>query len=155
MSREQIDEMMRELHDLLLTHRDQIVAIGECGLDYHFLDPLRSDQQKESQSYSLLLQARLAQQYDLPLVIHTRDARVDTIRLIREYDIRRAVMHCYSEDFSMAEDLMDFSDEIFFSFSGILTYQKSDELRHVARSLPLDRILIETDSPFLAPQVVR
>ena len=64
-------------------------------------------------------------------------------------------MHCYSEDLSMAEDLMDFSDEIFFSFSGILTYKKSDELRHVARSLPLDRILIETDSPFLAPQVVR
>jgi TatD DNase family protein len=72
-----------------------------------------------------------------------------------ENNIDRAVIHCYSENPAFAERLMDFSSEIYFAFGGILTYKKSEEVQVTAQMLPLDRILLETDSPFLAPQVVR
>ena len=88
-------------------------------------------------------------------MIHTRDARDETRDFIIENKISRAVMHCYSEDPDMARDLLQFSDEIYFSFSGILTYKNAQKIQETAKILPLDRILVETDAPFLAPQPVR
>jgi len=69
--------------------------------------------------------------------------------------INRCVMHCYSEDWEFARELIEFSDEIYFSFSGILTYKKSEKIQEAAKNIPINRILVETDAPFLAPQTVR
>ena len=88
-------------------------------------------------------------------MIHTRDARDATLDFMKKFDINRLVMHCYSENPAMARELLDFSDEIYFSFSGIVTYKKSLEIQETAKIVPLNRILVETDSPFLAPQPVR
>lgn len=102
-----------------------------------------------------IMQWELACRYNLPLVIHTRDARDDTLIFMKENSITRCVMHCFSEDWDFAKELIEFSDEIYFSFSGILTYKNASKIQEAASKIPLDRILIETDSPFLAPQPVR
>ena len=111
--------------------------------------------QMETQKSWWIMQWELACRYDLPLVIHTRDARDDTLDFMRQNGIDRCVMHCFSEDWDFASDLLDFSREIYFSFSGILTYKNAPKIQEAAMKIPLDRILIETDAPFLAPQPVR
>lgn len=102
-----------------------------------------------------LAQWELAKKYNLPLVIHTRDARMDTVDFMIQNNINRAVIHCYSENPEFAQKLMNFSSEIYFAFGWILTYKKSEDVQETAKMLPLNRILLETDSPFLSPQVVR
>jgi TatD DNase family protein len=157
---------------MMLENREYIVAIGETGFDHHYLDGTeeidgrrqeidwdniseKAKKQMENQKKWWLAQWELAKRYDLPLVIHTRDARDDTAEFMVEHGIDRAVIHCYSENPAFAQRLMDFSDEIYFAFGGILTYKKSEEVQATAQMLPLDRILLETDAPFLAPQPVR
>ena len=154
---------------LVWENRDVIVAIGETGFDHHYLDgtldgTIAFDRQNpsekalsqiENQKNWWLAQWELAQQYDLPLVIHTRDARDETLAFMLEHQISRAVIHCYSEDPEFARTLMDFSDEIYFAFWGILTYKNAPTVQETAKMLPLDRILLETDAPFLSPQAVR
>ena len=88
-------------------------------------------------------------------MIHTRDARDATLAFIQEHDMYRLVMHCYSEDPEMAQQLLDFSEDIYFSFSGIVTYKNAQKIQETAKMLPIERILVETDAPFLAPQPVR
>ena len=145
------------------------MAIGETGFDHHYLDgtdggniaidmDALSDiakQQVENQKRWWLAQWEIAKQYDLPLVIHTRDARDATADFMIAHGINRAVIHCYSEDPAFAQRLMEFSDEIYFAFGGILTYKKSEQVQETAQMLPLSRILLETDAPFLSPQAVR
>lgn len=154
---------------MVLDNRDLILAVGECGLDFHYLDgtdggtcPIDLDHlsekaitQIQAQKSWWLVQWRLAQKYDLPVVIHTRDARDATADFMIENGISRAVIHCFSETPEFAERLLDFSTEIYFAFGGILTYKKSEAVQATAKMLPLDRILLETDAPFLAPQAVR
>jgi TatD DNase family protein len=99
--------------------------------------------------------ADLALRLDLPLIVHTRNAAEDTRRLIQGFGVRRAIIHCFSEGLRFANDLLSWSDEIYFSFSGILTYKNAAAVQDAARSIRLDRLLIETDAPFLVPQAVR
>lgn len=157
------------LDKLIFDNRDIVVAVGECWFDFHYLDgtnnwsisidlqnlSIKAQDQIQNQKYWWLAQWHLAQKYHLPLVIHTRDARGETLDFMINNKINRCVMHCFSEDWDFARVLLDFSDEIYFSFSGILTYKKSEKIQEAAKQIPLDRILIETDAPFLAPQVVR
>lgn len=157
-----LDETIKGLELIIRTHRDYIVGIWETGLDYHYFDPSTVwwkitawRNMGETQNVWFRAQSDLAKKYDIPLIIHTRDARDDTLKCIEEFDIHHAVMHCYSEDMAFAETLLGHSDEIYFSFSGTLTYKKSEHIRETAAMLPLNRILIETDSPFLPPQAVR
>lgn len=112
-------------------------------------------QQIENQRYWWLAQWELAKKYGLPLVIHTRDARDDTLKFMIKNGINRAVMHCFSEDWEFAQTLLDFSSEIYFSFSGILTYKNALKIQEAAQRIPLERILVETDAPFLAPVPLR
>lgn len=162
-------DFISDFEQLVAENRDIIVAIGETGFDHHYLDgtdggnvavnmELLSDkalEQIENQKRWWLAQWELAKRYDLPLVIHTRDARDATAEFMIENGINRAVIHCYSEDPAFAQKLMDFSDEIYFAFGGILTYKKSEQVQATAQMLPLNRILLETDAPFLSPQAVR
>ena len=163
------ETILTKLEKLIQDNRDIVVAVGETGFDHHYLDGTeggtkivdmdnlseKAVQQIENQKHWWLAQWELAQKYDLPLVIHTRDARDATADFMIENGINRAVIHCYSENPAFAQRLMDFSDEIYFAFGGILTYKKSEDVQATAKMLPLNRILLETDAPFLAPQAVR
>jgi len=144
-----------QLEELVQGNRDKVVGIGETGLDYFHLTSGREEVQKQTQRAFFRAQASLALRLELPLVIHTRDAAADTMAQIKESGIRRAVIHCFSENPAFARELLAWSDEIYFSFSGILTYKNSAAVQDTARSLRLDRVLVETDAPFLVPQAVR
>jgi len=148
-------ELTAQFETLIQANRDKIVAVGETGLDYFHVTRGRETEQKKTQRIFFAAQAELALHLDLPLVIHTRDASADTLTLLKEHGIRRAVIHCFSENPEFARELMDWSSGIYFSFSGILTYQRALAVQETARALPLGRILVETDAPFLVPQVLR
>lgn len=122
----------------------KVVAIGETGLDYYRLpEPL--DWQRER----FRVYIRAARQSGLPLIIHTRAAAADTIRLMREEHADQGVMHCFTETWEMAREAMDLG--FYISFSGIVTFKNAVALQDVACKVPLDRLLIETDSPYLSP----
>ncbi len=148
-----IEAAMRAIKILLQTEPEKIVGIGETGLDYHYDTTGRHEKIRQREFFAR--HADLAGRYDLPLVIHTRDAWDDMITCIRDFPVRRAIMHSYSDDWEAAQQLLAISDEIYFSFSGMLTYRKNDTLRNVASRLPIDRILVETDAPFLSPEPFR
>ena len=123
-----------------------VVAIGETGLDYYYTKD-SAELQQESFKQHLQLSSELRK----PVVVHTRDAREDTINTIREFgnvDVA-GVLHCFTEDWDMASRALDLN--YYISFSGIVTFKNADELREVAKKVPLDRMLVETDSPYLAP----
>ena len=129
----------------LADHR-KVVAIGETGLDYFRLrEPL------EWQRDRFRTHIRAARQCGKPLIIHTRASSVDTLRLMREEGAAEAggVMHCFTESLAVAEAAMALG--FYISFSGIVTFKNARELQEVARAVPLNRLLIETDSPYLAP----
>lgn len=122
-----------------------VVAIGETGLDYHY-EPEAAELQR--QAFRLHLQA--AQLTGKPVIVHTREARADTLALLREAALPQAgVLHCFTEDWPMAKAALDLG--FYISLSGIVTFRNADALREVARQVPADRLLIETDAPYLAP----
>ncbi|WP_028470071.1 TatD family hydrolase [Neptunomonas japonica] len=123
----------------------KIVAIGETGLDYFYQTETKVLQQ---QSFINHLQA--AAQLALPVIVHTRDAREDTLALIRAHGgDAGGVLHCFTESLEMAKAALDMNYLI--SFSGIVTFRNAQELRDVVKAIPLEKILIETDAPYLAP----
>lgn len=123
----------------------EVVAIGETGLDYHY-EPEAA--QLQQASFRLHLEA--ARLTGKPVVIHTRAARADTLTLLREAALPQAgVLHCFTEDWEMAKTALDLG--YYISLSGIVTFRNADALRDVARQVPADRLLVETDSPYLAP----
>jgi TatD DNase family protein len=130
--------------------RPRVVAIGETGLDYYRLGG-RSVQQMHWQRERFRVHIRAARTSGLPLVVHTRSASEDTIAILREEGGQAAggVFHCFTESMTVAEAALDLGFHI--SFSGIITFRNAEELRAVARAVPLERCLIETDSPYLAP----
>ena len=134
----------------VLAARPKVVAIGETGLDYYRLAG-RSVEAMEWQRERFRVHIRAAIASALPLVIHTRSASDDTLRLLREEGGARAggVFHCFTETMAVARAALDLG--FYISFSGILTFKAAHELREVARYVPLDRCLVETDSPYLAP----
>jgi TatD DNase family protein len=131
---------------LQLAASPKVVAIGETGLDYYRLkEPM--DWQRER----FRVHIRAARACAKPLIIHTRSASADTLRLMREEGAEAAggVMHCFTESWEVAEQALEMG--FFISFSGIVTFKSATELQEVARRVPLERLLIETDSPYLAP----
>ena len=122
-----------------------VVAIGETGLDYHY-EPEAAELQQ--QSFRLHLEA--AKITGKPVIVHTREARADTLSLLREAALPQAgVLHCFTEDWEMAKAALDIG--FYISLSGIVTFRNADALREVARKVPADRLLVETDAPYLAP----
>lgn len=126
--------------------QQQVVAVGETGLDYFYAPDARLSQQAAFVSH-----IQVANQLNKPLIIHTRDARADTLALMRSHqaDAAGGVLHCFTESWEMAKAALDMG--FYISISGIMTFRNATELRDVVRQLPLDRLLIETDSPYLAP----
>ncbi len=124
----------------------KVVALGETGLDYYY-----SDESRELQQQSFAVHLRAAGKAGLPVIVHTRDARQDTLDLIREHGSpeHAGVLHCFTESWEMARAALDMN--YYISLSGIVTFKNAEELREVARLVPLERLLVETDSPYLAP----
>lgn len=123
---------------------DKVIAIGETGLDYFRLSEPLDWQRNRFRTH---IQA--SRESGLPLIIHTRSAADDTLRLMREEGADNGVMHCFTESWEVAEAAMALG--FYISFSGIVTFKNATALQEVAQKIPLDRMLIETDSPYLAP----
>jgi TatD DNase family protein len=129
----------------------KVVGIGETGLDYYYDNSPRAVQQEAFRRH-----IRAALMLDAPLIVHTRDAEADTMRILREEGQGAnltGLLHCFSSSPQLAEEALEFGFHI--SFSGIVTFKKSQELRDTARRVPIERMLVETDAPFLAPIPMR
>ena len=148
---EQVDDHEASLEELLaMADHPKVVAIGETGLDYYRLpEPL--DWQRER----FRVHIRAARQTGKPLVIHTRNSHADTLRIMQEEGAAKVggVMHCFTEAQDVADAAMAMN--FYISFSGIVTFKNAKDLKEVAKNVPLDRMLIETDSPYLAPAPFR
>jgi TatD DNase family protein len=126
----------------------RVVAVGECGLDFYRMRSPREDQERTFRSH-----VALARDAGLPLVVHVRDAWEEILRLLDEGSGERVVLHCFTGDRATARECA--ARGWYLSFAGNVTYPKNDHLRAAAAAVRLDRILVETDSPFLAPQRMR
>lgn len=126
------------------TRHPKVVGIGETGLDYHWC---KGDLAWQHQRFADHIQA--ANQSGLPLIIHTREAADDTMAMLREHQAHAGVIHCFTEDVRIAKLALDLG--FYISFSGIVTFKNAPLIQEAARYVPLDRLLVETDSPFLAP----
>ena len=129
-----------------LANHPNVVAIGETGLDYYYNDSGFELMQQRFRNH-----IRAAHELNKPIIIHTRDAREDTIAIMREEkaDQVSGVMHCFTENFAMAEQAMDLN--FYISFSGIVTFKNAQNVVEVAKQVPLEKMLIETDAPYLTP----
>ena len=128
------------------------VALGETGLDYYRLE---GEEGKVNQQHQFRQHIQAAKTLSKPIIIHTREAAEDTIRILREEkaDEVGGVMHCFTESYEVAKQALDLN--FYISFSGILTFKNATQIQQVAQKVPLDRILIETDAPYLAPMPFR
>ncbi|MEG9481806.1 YchF/TatD family DNA exonuclease [Mannheimia sp. HC-2023] len=124
----------------------KVVAIGETGLDYHYTPETKALQQS-----LFVQQIEIANKLNKPLIIHSRSARQDTMDMLEQNNAEKCggVLHCFTEDWTMAKRALDIG--FYISISGIITFRNAEELRDVVRKVPLDRLLVETDSPYLAP----
>ena len=134
------------LKELALNNK-KVVGIGETGLDYY-----RDITPKEKQWKFFEKQIELAKELNLPLIVHSRSANEDTVRILESYAPFKAsgIIHCFGGDMDMMEKCVDLG--FYISFAGNITYPKANSLREVLKKTPLDRLLLETDSPFLSPQ---
>jgi TatD DNase family protein len=130
-----------------MTGSSRVIAWGEIGLDYHYDNSPRDVQVKV-----FTRQLQLAREANLPVIIHTREAEAETIEILkseRPHGDLPGIMHCFSGSLLLAQQAVELG--FYISFSGIVTFKKAEELRTIARQVPLDKLLIETDCPFLAP----
>ncbi len=146
-AKEVSQETLEELR--LLSKNEKVLAIGEIGLDYHYDNSPRDIQRKWFRE-----QIKLARELDLPIVVHSREADEDTLEILtEEAQGLRGVMHCFSSDRKMMEAYLDLG--FYISLAGPVTFKKTDELKEVAKLVPLKKLLIETDAPYLAPSPYR
>ncbi|MGH2680600.1 MAG: TatD family hydrolase [Actinomycetota bacterium] len=131
-----------------LLHDPRVVAVGECGLDF-----FRMRSPVEDQVRALNLQIALSNESGKPMVVHVRDAWAEVLRVLDEGSAERVVIHCFSGDVSIARECAERG--YWISFAGNVTYPKNEHLRQAARAVDIDRLLVETDAPFLAPQALR
>ncbi|MFZ7129210.1 TatD family hydrolase [Avibacterium avium] len=131
---------------LKLAQDDKVIAIGEMGLDYYY-----SEENKAEQQSVFAQQIAIANELAKPIIVHTRSAREDTIALLKAHNAEKCggILHCFTENWEMAKQALDLG--FYISISGIITFRNAEELREVVRQVPLDRLLVETDSPYLAP----
>ncbi len=139
---------LEELKKLIEDNLDnkKFVAIGEIGLDYYY-----GKDTKEKQIETFEYQLQLAEQYRLPVVIHSRDATLDTINCLKKYNVK-GVMHCFSGSLETAHELIKMG--FFIGVGGVMTF-KNSKIDEIIKDIPLDRIVLETDSPFLTPEPYR
>ena len=129
----------------LARRHDKMIAIGETGLDYHYMNS-----SAENQQFAFRKQLQIAVELNLPVVLHSREAEADTISILKEIPVPAlGVAHSFTSSLKMARTLLDMG--WYLGINGIVTFKNAEDLREVVRWIPLDRLLLETDSPFLAP----
>ena len=131
-----------------MAQHEKVVAIGEIGIDYYWDEPER-EVQKEWFKKQLLLAKKL----NMPYIVHDRDAHADTLEIIKESGYTNGVMHCFSGSAGMAKEVIEMG--MYVSLSGTVTFKNAKKIHEVARVVPLDKLLIETDSPYLTPEPFR
>jgi TatD DNase family protein len=141
-------DALKALEDLL--KEPKVVAVGEIGLDYHYLDSSKEDQQRAFRE-----QIQLANEYHKPVIIHNREAHQDTYSLLNQERIGPAggVMHCFSGSRETSAQFLKMG--LYLSFTGVITFTNAEKLRNVAAEIPLDRLLVETDCPYMSPYPFR
>jgi len=140
------DADLEELEEL--SKYDKVVAIGEIGLDYHY-----DDTDEEAQKLWFKKQLELSKKLNLPFIVHDRDAHADTLEIIKEVGYYNGVMHCFSGSAEMARQVTDLG--MYVSLAGTVTFKNAPKAQAVASSVPLDKLLIETDCPYLTPEPFR
>jgi len=131
-----------------LLGQQKVVAVGEIGLDY-----FKNYSKAQNQQSMFVSLVKLAGEFNLPLVIHTRQAEDDTLKVLKEFKVQKAVVHCFSGDEAFLNKCLDLG--FFISFTCNITYKKADNLRKLVSLTPLERLLLETDAPFLPPHDLR
>ena len=139
------EEAERKLEELV--KNPKVVAIGEIGLDYYWMDDPEEEQKKVFR-----MQMELARKLKLPVVIHTRDAMEDTVNILEEYKDLGGIMHCYPGSYETAKKLMD---RYYFGIGGVVTFKNNKVTKETVKKLPLEKIVIETDCPYLTPEPFR
>ena len=127
-----------------VSKKEKVVAIGEIGLDYYWPEPDREIQKKW-----FIRQMELAQEVNLPVIIHSRDAAQDTVEILKQFPAN-GVIHCYSYTKESAKEFLKMG--YYFGIGGVLTFKNAKKLKEAVMEIPMDRILLETDSPYLAPE---
>ena len=145
---DEVNEEVLEQYRELCKQNPKIKAIGEIGLDYHYEDIPRDIQKKAFRA-----QMALAAELDLPVIVHERDAHEDGMAIVREFPNVKGVFHCYSGSAEMAKQLVDMG--WYIGFTGVLTFKNARKALEVASSIPLDRLVLETDCPYMAPEPFR
>ncbi len=134
-------------YESFLSH-EKCKAVGECGFDFYYD---KYDEKLQEKFFEK--QIELSKKHNLPIIIHTRDAGKKTLEFIKHHKLNNFVVHCFTETMEFAKKVLDSNGML--SFTGIITYKKADSVREVVKYAPLERIMLETDCPYLAPQSVR
>ena len=145
---DEVNATVLEEYRALCKQNDKIKAIGEIGLDYHYEDIPREIQLKAFRA-----QMELARELDLPVIVHEREAHEDGMKVVEEFSEVKGVFHCYSGSAEMAKELV--KRGWYIGFTGVLTFKNARKALEVAASIPLERIVIETDCPYMAPEPFR
>jgi len=153
---ENIEEKMNELRTLYKANKEYIAAIGECGIDLHYPWSL---ERLNLQKKLFAMQCELARELDLPLVVHSRDAFVQTMDVLRAYSDSTIYFHCWgywpNEVQKLKVESTKLNWKLYIGFCGNITYKKADALRESLKLVPLESLLLETDAPWLTPQAIR
>ena len=142
------DDYIDILEKLVNNNREKVVAIGEIGLDYYCSDVPRDVQQK-----FFVEQIHLAKRVDLPVVIHSRDAHKDTLDIIKRENVNKGILHCFSGSQEMADEVL--KNGLYIAIGGVVTFKNAKKVVEVIKNIPMDRLLVETDLPYLAPEPFR
>ena len=145
---DEVNEAVLEEYRMLCKQNPKIKAIGEIGLDYHYEDIPRDIQKK-----AFRMQMELARELNLPVIVHERDAHEDGMKIVEEFPDVTGVFHCYSGSYEMAKWLI--ARGWYIGFTGVLTFKNARKAIEVASQIPLDRIVLETDCPYMAPEPFR
>ena len=145
---DEVNETVLEIYRRLCRENPKIKAIGEIGLDYHYEDIPRQIQQ-----HAFRLQMGLARELSLPVIVHDRDAHGDCMAIVEEFPAVSGVFHCYSGSVEMGQWLVDRG--WYIGFTGVLTFKNARKAVEVAQTIPLERIVLETDCPYMAPEPFR
>ena len=141
---DEVDEVLISKYRELCIHHPKVRAIGEIGLDYHYEDIPRQIQKR-----AFRLQMELARELDLPVIVHEREAHEDGLKIVDEFPTVKGVFHCYSGSLQMAKELI--KRGWYIGFTGVLTFKNARKAIEVAANIPRDRVVIETDCPYMAP----
>ena len=145
---DEVNEEVLDIYRTLCRENPKIKAIGEIGLDYHYEDIPR-----DIQKHAFRLQMALAKELSLPVIVHDRDAHADSMAIVEEFPEVTGVFHCYSGSVEMAQWLVDRG--WYIGFTGVLTFKNARKAVEVAEAIPLERIVLETDCPYMAPEPFR